>query len=365
MANDKTEKATPKKRDEARKRGQVARSADLVGAAILIAALQVLSMTGPKIGARMQENMEWALRSAAHPQLISQEGIGEVLLFSMKEMGLMLAPILAVCAIAAVIVNVAIVGWKPSMEALKPMPQRISPISGAKNIFGANAAVEGVKSVVKVLAVAAIVAIALVPQLSSLGAMVGMEPGQLAGALMSETMAIAKWAAIAYFVIGVADLFWQRHRHEKSLRMDKQEVKDEAKQQQLPAEVRGAIRRRQAQASRARMMGAVPEADVVVVNPTHYAVALRYDGTSPAPEVVAKGVDLVAARIREIAAEHGVAIVPDPPLARSLHASVEVGQQIPEELFGAVAQVLAFVYRLKRSTGVGPRPRAAATAGTV
>jgi flagellar biosynthetic protein FlhB len=153
-------------------------------------------------------------------------------------------------------------------------------------------------------------------------------------------------AAAAYLVIGIVDMIWQAHRTEKSMRMDKQEVKDEAKQQTLPAEVRGAMRRRQMQNSRARMMAAVPEADVVVTNPTHYAVALKYDGTNPAPEVVAKGVDLVAARIRELATDAGVPIVPDPPLARALHASVEVGHQIPEELFGAVAQILAFVYRM-------------------
>jgi len=130
--------------------------------------------------------------------------------------------------------------------------------------------------------------------------------------------------------------------------MDKQEVKEEAKQHALPAEVRSALRRRQLQAARARMMAAVPQADVVVTNPTHYAVALVYDGSKPAPEVIAKGQDLVAAQIRKIAEEHDVPIVPDPPLARSLHASVEVGQQIPEELFQAVAAVLAFVYRVAR-----------------
>jgi flagellar biosynthesis protein FlhB len=130
--------------------------------------------------------------------------------------------------------------------------------------------------------------------------------------------------------------------------MDKQSVKDEAKQNDLPAEVKGAIRRRQIMAARARMMADVPQADVVVTNPTHYAVALRYDPTKSAPEVVAKGVDLVAKRIREIAADSGVPIVPDPPLARSLHASVEVGQVIPEEMFQAVAQLLAFVYRTAR-----------------
>jgi flagellar biosynthetic protein FlhB len=142
------------------------------------------------------------------------------------------------------------------------------------------------------------------------------------------------------------DYFWQRHSREKSLRMKKEEVKEEGKGQDLPPEIKGAIRRKQREAARARMMADVPTADVIVTNPTHFSVALKYDGESTAPIVVAKGQDLMALRIREIGAEAGVAIVPDPPLARSLHKSVEVGQQIPEELFQAVAQILAYVYRV-------------------
>jgi flagellar biosynthetic protein FlhB len=164
--------------------------------------------------------------------------------------------------------------------------------------------------------------------------------------LTSDLFGIAWRAAAAYLVIACADYAWQRHRHEKSLKMDKQEVKEEYRQQNLAPEIRAAQRRRAAALARARMMAAVPGADVVVVNPTHFAVALRYDGGSEAPEVVAKGADLVAARIREIASEHGVPIVSDPPLARTLHASVEVGQVIPADLYQAVARVLAFVYGL-------------------
>jgi flagellar biosynthetic protein FlhB len=282
----------------------------------------------------------------AHPEVVSSQGVGSVLLHAMQVTGMALLPIVAACVVTAVIVNLLMVKWHPSMKALMPKPQRINPIAGAKNILGPNGLVEGGKSILKVLAIGAIVAAALIPQLSQMGAMVGMEPAQLAGALTSNVMAIAKRAAIVYFLIGVLDYFWQRHRHEKSLKMDKQEVKDEAKQQAVPAEVRGEIRRRQMAASRKRMMDAVPTADVVVTNPTHYAVALKYDGSNPAPEVVAKGADHLAAQIRERAKAHGVAIVPDPPLARGLYASVEIGQQIPEELFGAVAQVLAFVYRM-------------------
>jgi flagellar biosynthesis protein FlhB len=150
-------------------------------------------------------------------------------------------------------------------------------------------------------------------------------------------------------VIAFADVAYQRWRHEKQLKMEKQEVKDEHKQQQLPNEVKSAQRRRAMEMAGARMMDAVPTADVVVTNPTHYAVALRYSADALAPVVVAKGQDLVALRIREIASDAGVTIVPDPPLARAIHGTVEIGRMIPEELFQAVAELLAYVYRVAGS----------------
>ena len=147
-------------------------------------------------------------------------------------------------------------------------------------------------------------------------------------------------------MIGLIDYAWKRHRHEQQLKMTKQQVKDEARQYGISAEVRSAQRRRQMQLARARMMAAVRTADVVVANPTHFAVALLYDGTRTAPEVVAKGQDLIALQIRRIAEESGVPVITDPPLARALHSSTEIGQVIPEELYAAVARVLAFVYRM-------------------
>ena len=163
--------------------------------------------------------------------------------------------------------------------------------------------------------------------------------------------AIAQRAALAYLLIAAIDYGYQRWRHEKSLRMSKEELREEMKQHSLPAEVKGALRRRQLQAARARMMAAVPQADVVVVNPTHFAVALKYDGTRPAPECVAKGQDLIALQIRRLAEEHGVPVIEDRPLARSLHAAIEIGQIVPEELYQAVAQVLAYVYRVAQQEG--------------
>jgi flagellar biosynthesis protein FlhB len=172
-----------------------------------------------------------------------------------------------------------------------------------------------------------------------------MSAEELGAQLADTVFGIAKRAAFAYLLIGVADYFWQKYKLDKSLRMDKQEIREEHKGQQLPAEVRSAQRRRAMQMSRARMMAAVPEADVIVTNPTHFSVALKYGDGMLAPQVVAKGQDLNALKIREIAREHGVPILPNPPLARGLYASVEIGQAIPEEFFHAVAQVLAFVYR--------------------
>jgi flagellar biosynthetic protein FlhB len=266
---------------------------------------------------------------------------------------LAVAPVALGCALAGVLVNVGQAGLKLNLSLLKPDAKKLNPAAGFKQIYGPNSIAELVKNLAKVAVVAAIVAAALLPQLTQMGAMVGISPQELSGALADQISSLAKRAAFAYLLIGIVDFVYQKKRLMKQLKMDKQEVKEEGKSQQLPAEVRGAIRRRQMEASRARMMAAVPTADVVVTNPTHYSVALKYDGTSLAPEVVAKGKDLVALKIRELAAEHRVPVVPDPPLARSLHATVEVGQQVPEELYEAVAQLLAFVYRVAAARRAG------------
>ena len=352
-AHDKTEKATPKRRDEARKKGQVAKSADLNGAAVMVAGLFALLVAGGAIAGHMRDAMTDTLKHVAEPSVVDRHSIGTLLMDALTDTGLAVAPVAGACLVAGLLASVIQVGFKPSAKAAAPDPKRINPLNGLKQLLGPNALVEGGKSIVKVAVVGAIVAAALVPTLPQMGAMVGMTPSQLAGELVSTIMGIAQRAAVAYLVIGLADFAWQKRRHEKSLRMDKQEVKEEQKEQQLPAEVKMAMRRRQAAAARARMMAAVPEADVVVTNPTHFSVALKYDGKKAAPEVVAKGQDLLALRIREIAREHGVPVVPDPPLARALHKSVEVGRQIPEDLFAGVAQVLAYVYRV-----AGRRPAA-------
>jgi flagellar biosynthetic protein FlhB len=352
--SDKTEKATPKRREEARKQGNIAKSQDLSGAVVVLAGLMALGMTGPAMVQRMAGGIHDALAAGAGTDPVTGRTIGDLLLTSGRNAAWCVAPILGVCALAAIVVNVAQVGLKPKTKALKPNFRRLNPKTGAQRIVGKQGLVELVKNVVKVAVVAYVVLGAFLPHMTDYAAMVGVSPLQLGGSMFGLIKSIALRAALAYLFIGIVDFFYQRWSHEKSLRMDKQEIKDESKGQDLPAEVKGAIRRRQREAARARMMADVPTADVIVTNPTHFSVALKYDGSSPAPQVVAKGQDLVALRIREIAAEAGVPIVPDPPLARSLHGTVEVGQQIPEELFQAVAQILAYVYRVagRRRLGV-------------
>ena len=324
MAGEKTEKATPKKRKEAREKGQVARSTDLQGAVVLMAGIIAIGSAGPGLVQRMGGVMRGAIERISDPSIVSKQGIGLLMMDAGKATLLAVAPIALACMLAGVAASVCMVGFRPSGKALKPDFRRINPVSGAKNLFGPNALVETVKSIAKVGVIAAIVAVALLPRLPEFGGMVGISPTDFGSILATDMGSLVKRAAFAYLFIGLADFAWQKRRTEKSMKMDKQEIRDEAKNANLPAEVRGMIRRRQMEASRKRMMSNVPTADVVVTNPTHYSVALR---------------------IRELAAEHGVPVVPDPPLARGLYASVEIGHLIPEEFFGAVAAVLAFVYR--------------------
>jgi len=345
--HDKTEKPTAKRKREARKKGQVAKSTDLNGAVVLVAGLIGLVAVGPAVVSGIADSMRSTFREISNPgEATSAAGLHALFNAALHTILGTVAPIAGLCLGAAVIANVAQVSFKPTMSAIKPDFKKINPITGFRNLFGIRVATEGIKAIAKVTAVGVVVAMALLPQLTNIGASIDTPPAALGVLVNSSIMGIAERAAIAYLLIGILDFVYQRYRHNKQLKMTKHEVKEETRQYSAPPEVRGAIRRRQLQAARARMMAAIPQADVVVTNPTHFAVALSYDGSHPAPIVVAKGQDLVAKQIRRIADENNVPIVPDPPLARSLHSSVEIGQMIPAELYAAVAQVLAFVYRM-------------------
>ena len=348
-AQERTEKATPKHRDRARKQGRVARSADVGGSVVLAAGLFALSLLGPRIAATVAATFRELFAEISSPaRATTAAGLNELMHTALSTLLITVGPVAGVCMAAGLVAGGAQTGFRPHPKALVPDFQRINPLSGMRNLLGPNVLFETVKAIAKISVVASAAALALIPQTKALAAEVGVSPVTLSTILGHKALEVAQRATFAYLLIAAVDYAWQRRRHERGLRMTKQELKDELRQHGLPAEVEAAQRRRRMQLARKRMMAAIPTADVVVTNPTHFAVALRYDGTRTAPEVVAKGQDLVAAMIKRIAEEHEVPVIADPPLARALHGSAEIGQLIPEELYAAVARVLAFVYRTAR-----------------
>ena len=345
---DKTEKATPKRRNKARNDGVVAKSAEINQTAVLVATLAALAVEAPRLFRQMEVIMHDGLARTANPDAVVHGGLGGLSMWAIKVTATAAAPILVVGALAAVVANVAQVGFKFSGKAIRPSLSKINIGAGLKQLFSPKKGIELAKALVKLLIIGGVAGFTLWSRLPRMGLLVGMPPGELISQTSHLLLSIALRVSAALIVLSAIDYVFQKRSYEKRLRMTKQEIKEEGKEGNLPPEVRGKIRQKQMEAARRRMMAAVPDADVVVVNPTHFAVALSYDGSKAAPEVVAKGVDHVALKIRELAEEAGVPIVHQPPLARALYADVEIGAQIPEQFFGAVAEVLAFVFRTAR-----------------
>ena len=343
--NNKTEKPTPKKRNETRKKGQVARSQDLAPAVGLLATINALALPGPAMLDALKGLMSRGLTQAGQPALATQEGLANAIGWTGDDLLRIVGPIAAVAVLAGVVANVAQVGLKLTPKAAKPNFKKLNPVTGVKRIFGMHLLIETAKTIAKAAVVGLVVFFAVWPSLPELGALVGLAPADLIAKLGRQIISIALRASVAFFIIAIADFFVQRWRHEKQLKMSKDEVKREGRDADISPELKGAIRKKQVEGVRKRMLADVPSADVVITNPTHFAVALRYEGNVASPEMIAKGADLVARAIREIAQEHDVPTLSNPPLARALYNEVEVGQQIPEQFFQAVAEVLAFVYR--------------------
>jgi flagellar biosynthesis protein FlhB len=343
--DNKTERATSKRREEARKKGQVVKSSDVNTAVVLIACVGALMATGGMLLRGSSDVLRHGLSQTADPSLVSRGGISDLAMSAMRSIAVLAAPVAMAALAGGVLASVVQVRPRITLTTIKPQWNRIDPRQGIKKIFGINAVFETVKASVKTAVVATAAFMAVYPRIGELAAMTGIPPAAMLFELAAIIGRIAIYVCIAFALVAAVDYGYQRHRHEKQLRMSKDEIKQEARQSDLAPEVRGAIRRRQFQQARKRMIAEVATADVVITNPTHFAVALRYDGTRPAPELVAKGVDLVAAAIRDEAAKHGVTVLSNPPLARALHREVELGQMIPDSFFQAVAEVLAFVYR--------------------
>ncbi|MGH8300278.1 MAG: flagellar biosynthesis protein FlhB [Steroidobacteraceae bacterium] len=353
---ERNEKPTAKRLEKAREEGQVPRSPELSAAAVLLITAGGLHFFGSAMGATLFDIM----RSGLTPGAATALDPGMALSMAGAEMLRALiacAPLLGLTMVAALIAPLALGGWNFSLEALAPNFTRLDPIAGFGRFFSARGAVELVKAFAKFLVVG-IVAVAVLhkqaPQLLALGA-VPLHEGIAQAADLTSDALLAVSAGLA--LIAAVDVPWQLWQHSKKLSMTREEVREEYKESEGSPEVKTRIRRTQREMARRRMMQEVPKADVVVVNPTHFAVALRYDeGRMRAPLVIAKGTELIAARIREIATEHTVPIFEAPPLARALYHNVEIGGEIPAPLYVAVAQVLTYIYQLKAARTSGARP---------
>ncbi|MGZ4452368.1 MAG: EscU/YscU/HrcU family type III secretion system export apparatus switch protein, partial [Nocardioides sp.] len=342
MSGERTEKATPKKLKESRKEGRVARTPDLgAWAAVLVVGVSLHWMAGRGLG-DVQALLERSLAATAHADTAGALG----LLKDGARLTLVLSLFLgAVVMVIGVASAVAQGGLFFATKAVKPSFKKLNPIEGVKRLFGPHALWEGAKMLLKSSLVGLFVWRAVHGLMPVVGGLVPIPVALQMSA--SAATGLMRDVAMAGLVAAGADYAMQRRKTGKQVRMTKAEVKQEHKQSEGDPLLKGAIRSRQLAAARSRMMADVAQADVVLVNPTHIAVALRYEPAKGTPRVVAKGAGVVAARIRELATENRVAVVQDVPLARALHFSCEVGQSIPPELYHAVAQVLAFVLSRK------------------
>ncbi len=343
---DRTEKATPKRRSKARDEGSVPRSADFDGAMLLWGNFFMFLGLGGATLALMVKQAAHFLQQA-QPGALSEAGRVTLLADVMSILGRLLLPFLCMNLLVALITGFAQRGFSFNTKPLTPKFERLNPAQGFSRIISARAVVDLIKSLAKFAILAWIAYLVLEPRIPALLATLKMPLGQSMSLFQSAVFALYRNVMLAMLVMALADFGWQRFSWEKSIRMTKQEVRDEVKDADGSPEVKQKQKAIMQAAARRRMLAEVPKATVVVTNPTHVAVALTYDEKSAAPICVAKGLDHLALKIREMAREAGVPILERPELARALYRSVEVEKPIPRDLYQAVAQVLAFVYRLR------------------
>jgi flagellar biosynthetic protein flhB len=347
---DKTEKATPKKLDDARKEGRVARSSDLINGFMLLLMFFVLKLFGGIMANLFLDSFVKYYNKASDISMevfdvrqavnLSNEIVLDIVIASL--------PVLIGSFVVALVGNIVQVGWKVTGKPLKPKLDRLNPIGGLKRMFSQEKVVELIKSILKVLAIALVAYNEVKDRWKFILNLYDFEFMQAVLNIFDIVLDVGIKISVIFVIIGLADFGYQKWKHLHDLRMSKQEVKDEMKQSEGDPQIKGQIRQKMREGARRRMMQDLPKADVVITNPTHFAVAVKYDKeTAEAPYVLAKGADYVAANIKEIAKQNNIEIVENKPLARMLYYNVEIGDQIPPELYQMVAEVLAYVYSVK------------------
>lgn len=344
---EKTQAPTPKRRREAREKGQVAKSTDLSPAIVFLATVFLVSLFPGFFYKNVREIMEIYYRAIAVPAIDVNGMYPFFLLLAIKFMTIM-APIFLFAVLAALAANYAQVGFLFTAHPIKPDLNKINPINGFKRIFSKKALIELLKSMFKVLIVGYIAYLVILRSYPMILKMSDMETTGVLFTIASIVYELAIKIGFALLLLAILDYIYQRFDFEQNLRMTKKEVKDELKQQEGDPLVKSRIRHRQRQLAMRRMMEEVPSADVVITNPTHLAIALRYDKSRMgAPKIVAKGERLIALKIKKIAEENSVPVIEDRPLAQVLYKTGQIGFEIPVELYQAVAEILALIYKLR------------------
>ncbi|NEU29357.1 flagellar biosynthesis protein FlhB [bacterium LRH843] len=349
FSEEKTEKATPKKRQDQRKKGQVAKSSDLNTAIILLLVFLFLWLFGGMLGQTLLNLLKHTFQTYLLMD-VTEENFMAMFYEIIMESALVLLPIMLIAMLAGVLASFMQVGALFAPEAIKMQLSKLDPIKGAKRIFSVRALVEFVKSLLKISFAGVVVYIIIWTNLEDvmLLSQMSVADGFYLIARLTATLGIS--VAILLLILAVPDYLYQKYDHEKQMKMSKKDIKDEHKNIDGDPMVKSKRKQKQMEMAMQRMMQEVPNADVVITNPTHFAVVLKYDEEkADAPIVVAKGVDFLAQKIKGIAKENEIATVENKPLARALYHQTNIGDQIPEDLFKAVAEILAYVYRLKKT----------------
>lgn len=349
---EKTEEPTAKKIEDSRKEGQVAKSKELSNAGMLLALFLCLKIFIGFVGERLLLSFSdfWSLIPGLVNNELDSVTIWQLMVKMFLEVFIITLPFLAVALVVSFVTQKVQIKWKVTTKPLEPKLNKLNPISGFKRIFSMNSLMELLLSVAKIVIFSAVAYSVIKDNVGVFITVYDYEIMDALGILFDMIMELGIKISVVYVIISLADFMYQKWKHKRDLKMTKQEVKDEYKNQEGDPTVKSQQKQRMQQASRRRMMQSVPEADVVITNPTHFAVALKYDTTlSNAPVVVAKGADYLAFKIKELAKENDVEIVENKPLARMLYSNVEVGAEIPPELYQSVAEILAYVYKLKNA----------------
>jgi len=355
-AQERTESATPRRREEVRRRGQTARSAEVGSVAALLAGFLFLRYWGANVVASLIDLMRGGFQNLSQSELTVDHVVAATQSFALL-LAMMVVPIFLLMMAIGVAANLFQVGFLLTLRPLQPDFSRLDPLEGSKRLLSKRSLVELGKAIAKLATVGLVVYFVLKGRVESVVALPMVPwPGSVL-VVASLAFDAAIWSAVVLLVLAAIDYGYQRFAFEQQIKMSREEIKEELKQTEGNPVIRQRVRQLQRAVAQRRMMQAVPKADVVITNPTHYAVALQYDARSMrAPRVVAKGQDLIAQQIKRIAQEHGVPMMENKPLAQALYKVCEIGQEIPAEMYSAVAELLAFVYRLRMRGAARPAP---------